>query len=206
MHMPASGCGLIVGEDRDRRPVAVRLFRPEPTSVTLVGQTSTAQLLLFRALALGASAIVVTSAPKTWERFGERATGQPDRVVVFSAEQKVNAFGSAWRPALILYDLGHVGPATPPRLGPWQTQLTLLTRLGHEGLEDIHACDILMLQRLSIAEAGLASSALRLDERTSKTLQTMSDDIVALAGEGARQLLALTFTEAELRFIAPPTR
>jgi hypothetical protein len=66
IRMPASGSGLIVGEDRDRRPVAVRLFRPEPTSVTLVGQISTAQLLLFRALALGASAIVVTSAPRAW--------------------------------------------------------------------------------------------------------------------------------------------
>jgi hypothetical protein len=52
----------------------------------------------------------------------------------------------------------------------------------------------------------MANDALRLDERTSRTLQTMNDDIVALGGDGARQLLALNVTEAELRFIAPKSR
>src|SRR6266550_5382464 len=53
--IPTPGTGMILGADRDRQPVQIRFFRPEPTRIALVGEVWAAHLLAFRALALGAA-------------------------------------------------------------------------------------------------------------------------------------------------------
>jgi hypothetical protein len=200
------GTGLILGADVDRKAVPVRFFRPEPTTVTLVGGAWAAQLVLFRALALGVRAVVMTGDPASWQGFGERATGQNGRVAVVHGEQPMAFAATPQQPVLVVYDLGLVGPSTAPELGPWQTQLTVLRRLDEPGVPSVEGCQMVMMQRLSLVEAALAASALRLTGQSAQLLQRMEDDMVALLGGGADRYVWLSQTGTERQFLGSPRR
>ncbi len=206
MGISSPGTGLILGADVDQRAVPVRLFRPEPTRVTLVGGAWAAQLVLFRALALGVRTVVMTGDPASWHGFGERATGMSGRVAVVHGEQTMTFAATAQQPVLVVYDLGLVGPGTAPELGPWQTQLTVLRQLDEPGVPAVQECQLVMLQRLSMVESALAASALRLSGQSAQLLQRMEDDMVALLGGGADRYVWLTQTGVEHQHIGPPRR
>jgi hypothetical protein len=204
--IPSSGTGLILGADRERRPVPVRVFRPEPTRITLVGGTWAAQLVAFRALALGVRVVVLTVEPTFWHGVGERATGRGDRMGVLTGEQQIAVSGTAQQPILIIYDLGLSGPTNPAPLGGWQTQLTVLRQLDHTGVPPVQECHLVMLQRLGDAEAALAGSALRLSEQSVRLLQVMEDDMLAMLGGGADRYVWVAQTDVERRYTGAPRR
>lgn len=198
--------GLILGTDRQQRPVTARLFRPTPYRSTLVGGVWAGQLVAFRALALGARVAVVTVEPHAWHSFGERSTGRSDRVAILTAEQPLAMPATAQQPALVVYDLGLAGASSPQPLGPWQTQLTIVRQLDQSGVSAIQDCDLVLLQRLSGDEAALASGALRLPARSSRFLQVMADDMVALIGDGAQRYIWVAQTDLERQYTGAPRR
>ncbi|MGW4460887.1 hypothetical protein [Micromonospora sp. NPDC004704] len=206
LRITAAGSGMILGADRQQLPVSVRMFRPDPTRVALVGGVWAGQLVTFRALALGARVAVVTTDPYAWHGFGERATGHGDRVAVLNAEQPLALTGSAHQPILVIYDLGFAGGAAPPPLGPWQTQLTVLRQLGQSGVPSIQECDLVILQRLSSVEAPLAAEALRLPRSSAQFLQVMADDMIALVGGGTERYVWFAQTEVEREQAGGPRR
>ncbi|MFI6761345.1 hypothetical protein ACIBF5_19630 [Micromonospora sp. NPDC050417] len=206
LRITSAGSGMILGADRQQLPVSVRMFRPEPARVALVGGVWAGQLLTFRALALGARVAVVTTDPYAWHGFGERATGHGDRVAVLNAEQPLALTGSAHQPVLVIYDLGFVGGSAPPPLGPWQTQLTVLRQLSQSGVPAIQDCELVLLQRLSSVEATLAAEALRLPQPSTQFLQVMADDMLALVGDGAERYVWYAQTEVERQFVGGPRR
>ncbi|HKT02555.1 MAG TPA: hypothetical protein VJT31_23750, partial [Rugosimonospora sp.] len=201
-----AGTGLILGADVYKKAVAVRFFRTEPTRVALVGGAWAAQLVLFRALALGVRTVVMTGDPASWQGFGERATGQTGRVAVVHGEQPMSFAATAQQPVLVVYDLGLVGPTTAPELGPWQTQLTVLRRLEEAGVPTVQECQMVMLQRLSLVESALVSATMRLPAQSGQLLQRMEDDMVALLGGGADRYVWLSQTGTERQFLGPARR
>ncbi|GIF04490.1 hypothetical protein Asi03nite_20280 [Actinoplanes siamensis] len=203
---PAAGAGLVLGRDRQHAPVPLHLFAPEPVRIVLVGGVWAAQLLIFRAFALGARVSVVTTEPRAWAGFGERATGQYNRLTVHGSDQGVAPAGSAQTPTLAVYDLGMTGPATAPPLGPWRTQLTILRQLDRPGVAALQDAQLALLQRLGGDEAALAASALRLRPHSSQFLQFMADDMLALIGEGTDRYLFLAQTPTEQQFVGLPRR
>jgi hypothetical protein len=206
LRISSPGTGLILGADRDRRPVTVRLFRPEPTRTTVVGGAWAGQLLAFRALALGARVVVLSHDPAFWHGMGERATGRGDRMGVLAGEQPITVTGTAQQPVLIVYDLGLAGPTMPSALGAWQTQLTVLRQLDHAGVPAVQECHLVMLQRLNGTEAALAGAALRLSEQSARLLQVMEDDMLALLGGGADRYVWVNQTDVELRYTGTARR
>ncbi|WP_203823987.1 hypothetical protein [Actinoplanes palleronii] len=203
---PSAGAGLILGRDRQNTPVPLHLFAPEPVRIALVGGVWAAQLLIFRAFALGARVIVVTTEPRAWAGFGERATGQYNRLTVHSSDQGAALTGTAQMPTLAVYDLGLTGPATAPPLGPWRTQLTILRQLDRPGLAALQDAQLTLLQRLGGDEAALATSTLKLRPHSGQFLQFMADDMLALIGEGTDRYLFLGQTPTEQQFIGLPRR
>jgi hypothetical protein len=201
-----SAAGLVIGHDRQHAPVQVRLFAPEPVRMTLVGGIWAAQLLIFRAFALGARVTVVTTEPTAWIGFGERATGQYNRLTVLSGEQGVTGAGTAHEPSLAVYDLRVNGPATAPALGPWRSQLTILRQLDRPGIPALQESQITLLQRLGGEEVALATSALRLRRHSGQFLQFMADDMMALISDGADRYLSLAQTRVEQEHIGQPRR
>jgi hypothetical protein len=194
------GSGLILGADRDRQPVPVRFFRPEPTKIAMVGEVWVAQLLAFRALALGARIVVSTVDPGLWDGFGRWATGRDDRVAVVAGERPLALSATGHQPVLVIYDLGTTGPSVPSALGPWHTQLTLLRQLSPDGLAVVQGSHLVMLKRLSTGEATLSAAPLRLSEHSVQLLQMMEDDMIALLGGGADRYVWLTLTKVEQQF------
>ena len=73
--------GLMLGANRHGAPVTARLFRAEATRVVLIGGVRAAQLVVLRAMALGARIVVQTARPQAWEPFvrGVSAPGGPSR-------------------------------------------------------------------------------------------------------------------------------
>lgn len=206
LRLSTPGTGLILGADRQQRPVSVRFFRPEPTRVALVGGAWAGMLVAFRALALGARVAVITADPRTWHGFGERATGRGDRVAVFPTEQPLALAATAQQPVLLLYDLGLVGPNAPQQLGPWQTQMTVLRQLDQSGVPSIQDCNLVMLQRLGSAEAALVGGALRLPAPSTQFLQVMADDMIALVGDGSDRYIWFSQTDVERQYAGAPRR
>ncbi|MBC8093055.1 MAG: hypothetical protein H7Y15_14170, partial [Pseudonocardia sp.] len=56
----SGGAGLVIGTNRHSAPVAVQVFRPEPTRAVLVGSHRLAQVVVFRAIGAGAAVTVET--------------------------------------------------------------------------------------------------------------------------------------------------
>ena len=201
MGVSSPGTGLILGADHDKKPVPIRCFRGEPTRITLVGGVWAAQMVAFRALALGAQLVVMTADPQSWNGVGERAVGRKDGVIVLHGERPGSAIGTARYPSLVVHDLGMTGPENPPPIGPWQTQMTVIRRLDKRGVPALQRCDLLVLQRLHPTEAAVAETALRLTRHSAQLLQVMEDEMLALIGGGANRYLWLHPTAVERQFM-----
>jgi hypothetical protein len=194
------GIGLILGADVDQNSVPVRFFRPEPTRITLVGGAWAARLVAFRALALGATILVMTGDPGVWHGLGEQATGQSGRLLVAEGERPVGGVNATpEQPVLVVYDLGVIGPSGNPVLSPWQTQLTVLRQLDERGVPAVQGSHLVVMQRLALHEAALMASALRLTSQSAQLLQMMEDEMLAVMGGGADRYVWTSPTGAELR-------
>ncbi|MEU1751828.1 hypothetical protein ABZ436_04075 [Micromonospora matsumotoense] len=200
--------GLVLGADRRRAAVTIRLFRPEPTRVTLVGGVWAGQLVAFRALALGARIVVLTADPATWAGFGPAALGRAaDQVEVRADGRPVPATGNgtAQQPTLIVRDLPpHAPGSTIP--GPWQAELTVLRRLDPGTAPALRDSDLCVLQRLSADESVAAAQALRLPPDGARFLQVMADDMLTLVGDGADRHLWISQTSVEQHLLGAPRR
>jgi hypothetical protein len=199
MGSTAPAAGLILGEDVDHRAVAVRLFRPEPTLVTLVGSVWAAQVMAFRALAVGAAIVILTDDPVAWRDFAARnprvtVTGQPPRS------------GSAGVPTLVIRDF--TGSAVPPSydVAAWETQLTVLRRLDEHGVSALQDGHIVLTQRLYLDEAMLAVTSLRLTGDSALLLQQLEPGMVAVVGLGTTRYLWWATTDTETRLLGPARR
>lgn len=203
---PPLPAGLILGRDQRQVPVPLRLFAPGPMRVALVGGVWAAQLLIFRAFSIGVRVVVVTTEPRAWQGFGERATGQQNRLTIMAGEPDQPWGGTAQTPLLTVFDLGMTGPATSPPLGPWHTQLTVLRQLDRPGIAMLQEAGLTVTQRLGSAEATLAAAALKLAPPSSQLLQSMEDDMLALVGDGDDRFLFLNQTGIEQQYIGLPRR
>lgn len=218
--------GLVLGADRRRAAVTIRLFRPEPTRVTLVGGVWAGQLVAFRALALGARVVVLTADPASWSGLGPAALGPAtDRVEVRADGRPVPTTGTAQRPTLIVRDLppGVTSPAAPGSAAPgaalhgpaafgaaapgsWQAELTVLRRLDPGTAPALRDSDLCVLQRLSADESASVQHALRLPPDSARFLQVMADDMLSLVGGGTDRHLWISQTSVEQRLLGAPRR
>jgi hypothetical protein len=203
---PGAGSGLLLGRNEQQEPVRINAFDPTATRLALIGGVWAAQLLIFRAFALGARALVVTTEQRAWSGFGERATGQYHRLTVLGGEPDDLPPGTAQTPSLIVYDLGMTGPATAPPLGPWSAQLTVLRQLDRPGVATVQEADLTLIQRLGGDEATLAAASLRLGQQNGQLLPFMTDDMVAVIGDGPDRFVRLLQTGIEQQMLGQPRR
>ncbi len=204
----AGPAGLIVGRNRTGAFVPVRLLRAEPTRVALIGGLWAARLLVFRCLGLGALVNVMTGNPSRWFGFDQMA-GTPGRVHLNTfgpGSLGANSPAGSLQPIIHVYDIGPTTPAERPRLGPWQTHLTVLPRLQPNAAPIVTEANIVLLQRLTAQEATLCESILHQPEQTTTLLQRMHDDMVAIIAPGAEGYVWFAPTAVEYELFGPPFR
>jgi len=182
--------GVVLGRDSAAKPVLVRLFGPEPLSVTFVGGWWAAQVLAYRCLAHGALVLVDALDTATPAEHGamaglshwlalDRASGGSARVRhMFGGPMPVWP-SSALQPLLRLYDAGPAGPSGRLQLQAWQTQLTVLSRVTQASLPVIAGADLVLTQRLDPPEAALIGSALLLGPDLVGRFGAMDNEMVA---------------------------
>jgi hypothetical protein len=208
--IPVTSAGLVLGRDQQRSLVVVRLFRPQPTMVALVGGWWAARLVAARALAVGARVVVRTVSPGQWQGFGEAMTGRSDRVDVFSGEGAAPPAADVAQPVLEIVDVGPAGPQTRPELGAWQSRLTLLPELTDAGVRPVEEADLAIVQRLTEPEARTAIRAMRLAPEAAGHLQMLADDMLAIVGGStdrqADRYLWVVQTPTEQAHLGPPRR
>jgi len=196
------GTGLVLGRGQDKTLATVRMFRPEPTRVAMVGSTWLTSIVLMRALALGARIGIVSARLEAWSGFGKWATGRDDRVALLPADRPEVPPASAMQPGLLLWEPGPLGQSVPLALGPWQTQITLLSKLTAYGTQSAQEAAFAIVQRLSEAESQIAGSAWLMDPHRQYLTQVLNDDMVAIIDGPSDRYVWITPTATEQRYLS----
>lgn len=203
LHLPLGGDGMMIGTNRHGTPVTVRLFRPEPTRLVLVGGIRAAQLLALRAMALGARVAVQTSRPYAWEPF-VRGVSTPGETIglVPAGGQVALPLGTPMRPLLLVVDVGPVGVATGTA---WQATLVVRDELAAVDVDTLSRADLAVLQRLRPDEAALAAGTLGLSEAQG-WLTRIREDMVGVVNRRSVRWALLSATSIEQQLVGAPTR
>ncbi|MEU8314816.1 type VII secretion protein EccE [Micromonospora sp. NPDC048887] len=205
LDLPSAAAGLMVGANRHGTALTVRLFRPAPTRVLLVGGVPAAQLLLLRALALGARVVVQTGRPRFWEPFARGVGTLGGGVPLLPPGRPIGgAPGSPLHPLLVVVDAGPV----PPEAGPaaaWQSVLVVRDELTPADAPALARADLAVLQPLDPDEAALAGAALGLGG-SAEWLTRIRDDMVAVVNRRALRWALLSPTPVESQLVGRPAR
>jgi hypothetical protein len=194
-----SRVGLVIGQDRRGMPVAIRLFREQPTSVLLVGGVWVAGLLAFRAFALGVRVAVHTAAPAWWAALGRAAGAPPDQLVLGDEPPLPRTTGAM--PA-VLEILEQRAAAVAHR--PWHARLTVVADLSRHQPDELRAVDCVFLQCLSPGDAAKTALAWQLGPEAATLLQRLEGDMIAVVGGGADRYVWLSPTAVERQVLGLP--
>ncbi|MFF5080694.1 type VII secretion protein EccE [Actinoplanes sp. NPDC000266] len=203
--LPVGTAGLMLGRNRHGNPVVTRLFRPEQTRALLIGGVRCAQLVVLRAMALGARVMVQTARPRAWEPFVRGAAVPGESIAVVPPGRPVEiAPGSALQPLLVVVDIGPVGSDSRPGAG-WQATLVVRDEFSAADVDVASRADLLILQPLRPEEATLIGGALGLGE-VAQWMTRIRPDMVGVVNRRAVRWAALAHTPIETQLIGPPGR
>ncbi|MET8148628.1 hypothetical protein ACIBSW_35350 [Actinoplanes sp. NPDC049668] len=192
----AGGAGLMIGRNRQKLPVTLRPFRPTPTRMLVVGGVGCAQLLAFRAMAVGARLFIQTAREQVWDAFLRRGgVGQGAAVFLPPGENPQVAAGPG-RPHLVIVDVGAALGMPPGGGGPWQATMVVRDDLASWDEALLQQSDIVVLQRLTEAESSLAVSVLGI-RQAQAWLPQLPDEMVGLVSRASLQWVMLGSTPTE---------
>lgn len=193
VQMSLGAIGLSLGSGASGEPTALRLFRPEPTRMLLIGDSWALEAVAFRALRFGARVVVLTQDPAGWIDLGRRATGRTDRVAVLASEAEVSMTATADSPVLRIVPPGYAGTlpewtASATAVAP-QSVPELLSR--PELLASTRVAEIVVTQRLPPPSAVALAQAFGLPVATRDALPGLPDGVVAVHTGAGTQYLRL---------------
>jgi len=201
----AEHTGLLLGRGQQGDAVLLRMFRPQPTRITLIGGLWLARLTVFRAMALGAHVLVRTVDERRWHGLGEVAVGDPDRVrVITGGKPPVRA--RLDEPVLHVHDMENQRVFDLQPGDVWQTTLTVASQLTDAAADALPAADAALVQRMWAQQAVYVASRLGVDHDLAAQIESLPDDTVALLSDAQLRLAHLSPTEIELQMFGPPGR
>lgn len=205
LRLRSEGAGVVIGVDRHGAPLALRLFRSEPTSVVLVGSVGLAQLLAFRALAVGASIAVQTGRPAEWGAFARPISAAHDVLELVPPGAPVDRMGTAQRPFLLISDTGPSVSDADDSPVLWSTTVTVRDELTAWDVEPLARADVALLQPLSAAEAALAAATLNVRD-VERSLSRLRSDLITVISHGDVKWAQIVPTPIETQLIGAVVR
>jgi hypothetical protein len=199
--LSAGGAGLVLGENQHGEFVTLRLFRPEPTRAVVAGDLRFAQILVFRALALGASAVIQTGRPGAWGAFG-RIGGAQGSVRVVPPGVVSGEPASAARPRLVILDAGLAAGADATGQ-PWTATMSVREELTAWDIDVLGGADLVLMQPLPAPEAELAASVLGLGD-VRHSLSGIRADMATVVSRGTVRWAVIAPTAIERQLIGVP--
>ena len=196
LDLPYGVAGLMIGANRHGAPVVVQLFRPEPTRAVVVGGMTATQLLVFRAMGLGARIVVQTARPQAWEPFVRSASAPGEAIALMPPGRPIGGPPPGpLRPLLVVVDVGPVAADRTPGPG-WQATLVVRDDLTPADVDAIGHADLVVLQPLPPEEAALAGAALGLGDAAG-WLTRIRDDMVGVVSRRTLRWALLSPTPVE---------
>lgn len=199
------GAGLVIGHDRRHAPLVLGLFRPEPTRVVLVGGVRCAQLLVLRAMALGARVLIETARPAVWQTFVQGCGVGPDVVAFGSPGSRPRLPATPGRPQLIMSDVGSTVGQDIAISGGWRAIVVLRDEVTAWDIDMLTSADLVVMQPLTHVEAALVASVIGLTQAQS-WLSQIGPEMVAVAGQGRLRWAVLSPTSVERRLLTSVAR
>ncbi|HEY8456264.1 MAG TPA: hypothetical protein VIL34_11755 [Actinopolymorphaceae bacterium] len=196
--LPAAG--LVLGSGNGPAgTLVVRLFRSDPVRICVVSVGQLAQLIAYRALAVGAHVTVVTDAVAAWGRLVSAVPRGPGWLTVLPTGARVTATGSLARPSLVI-DATRDHQALPRwEQGDWQTFLSVQSTLEANDETRLRSYDLLVTQRLSPEAAEVARRGFGLAQDRAQWLRDMPPGVVAVAAAGQVAFGQLSLSTMEQR-------
>lgn len=198
VRLTAGGDGVALGV-RDGRPVTVGLFRPDPMHALLVGPLALAQLVVLRAVAVGARVRVETSRPTGWQSFVHLAAGNTGMI---SFAGGGDTAGTAGTPVLDVVDLEQGGAAEHRRSAPWSTVLTVHDRLSRWNADELGGFDLVLTRGLDRTESRTIAAALNLPA-AERALTGLPDGVLGIAGRTGVRVTPIAQTSVEHWLLGP---
>jgi type VII secretion protein EccE len=196
LDLPYGVAGLMIGANRHGAPVVVQLFRAEPTRAVVVGGMTATQLLVFRAMGLGARIVVQTARPQAWEPFVRSASAPGEAIALMPPGRPIGGPPPGpLRPLLVVVDVGTVAADRTPGPG-WQATLVVRDDLTPADVDAIGHADLVVLQPLPPEEAALAGAALGLGDAAG-WLTRIRDDMVGVVSRRTLRWALLSPTPVE---------
>jgi hypothetical protein len=201
------GAGLLLGADEGGRPVTVSVFRPEPTVVVVIGRPGLAQLIGFRALALGATMVVTSVRPSAWSALGRAAAGASGAVeIVWPDSRTERRYGSSLHPQLLMMDsVSTAAVGASPAVPAWSTLITVRERVTSQDANLLGRADLILTQTLSLQESALLCTAVNTSDYV-QAFTALPAATIAVISHGSVRSARLAPTAIERQLIGPLTR
>jgi len=197
------GAGLIIGVNNHGQPVAIRLFRPELTSALAVGGLRFAQLITFRALAVGAQVVVQTGRPTAWSPFARMCAASAEALWI-NPDVEEDGPGTVNHPQLRVVD--SESPAAvegeTQAAHQWSTVLTVREHLSGWDTPALARMDLALMQRLSPAEAHVVAATVNVPD-FERQVAALTGRMVALITPATLHWARVAQTDIENRVIGP---
>lgn len=199
--------GLVVGVNRDNVPIALQVFRPEPTLVAAISSLAFTQIIAFRAMAVGAHVAIKTNRPARWEIFGAIEATLPGSATLLDPVGVSNEVGTPYRPLLIVQDQGgNVGSTVDlASTSPWSATLTLVEDLTRWSLPIAANAHHLLMQPLTTYEASLVGGIPGL-EGPARYLGNIREDMLGVFSGKQFRWGLLVPTQTEKQTFGLPVR
>ncbi len=203
--------GMVLGSGLKGEPLTVSVLRPAPTRMVVVGGLYLARQVALRAMATGAWIIIATGRPAAWQPVvraaGNTPDGRPSPLVQLRRLSPVDLpRPSEDAPLLVVHDGGHVPQELFPPRSPWQTTMYVLPYLHPQATGTANSADLVLLQRLPVGQAQLASQVWRLPPQMAQQLTTLKDDQVIALGQNLWRPLRLVTTPGEQQILGAVRR
>ncbi|MBV9843528.1 MAG: hypothetical protein JOZ47_00440 [Kutzneria sp.] len=203
--------GVLLGSDPNEEPASVSLLRSVPTRVVTLGGLYLARQIALRAMAAGAWVIVATGRPQAWQMLSAAAGTTPDgRPLPLIQIRRLAPIelpaGAEDSPLLVVHD----GGATPvelfPPRTPWQTTMYVLPYLHPQAGQLAFNADLVLIQRLQLAQAQLAARIWRLRPQMVTELTKLADDQIITLGRDLWLPVRLVSHAREEQILGPVRR
>lgn len=204
--------GIVLGQDTNGAPLSIAALRSEPTRIVLVGGLYLARQVTLRAMAVGAWIVIATGREQAWYPIQQAAGMSPDgrpmphvQIRRLSPVELPRASENA--PLLVVHDGGPTPQDLFPPRAPWHTTVYVLPYLHPQATTLANAADLVLMQRLPVGQAELASRIWNLPPQMSSQLTGLQDDqVIALGRNLWRPIRLVTTAARESQLLGPVSR
>lgn len=170
--------GLLLGRGPGG-PVALKLFRPEPTRLYLAVPEYMRWLIAFRAMCLGAHLSVIAADPRQWLVLADTVRACGGTIDLIRGTENLPGQGRPFRPSLIIDDMDAV--QATHRLGAWQAVARIGDPRSGKAVGELRNSDVAIVTPLDQKTGENLRRAYALQSSQVRSVQDLGETEVVLA-------------------------